>query len=99
MALRQVNYQLKPAQINAARAAEKAYTLTDGGGLYLEVLPGDSRVWRYSYRISGERRKVTIGQYPQISIASARTEHERMRSLVARGVDPSEEKKAAVREK
>ncbi len=99
MALRHVNYQLKPAQISAARAAEKAYTLTDGGGLYLEVLPGGSRVWRYSYRMSGKRPKVTIGQYPQISIASARTEHERMRSLVARGVDPSEEKKEAAREK
>lgn len=98
MAQRHVNYKLKPPTINAAKPTDKAYTLTDGGGLYIEVLPGGSKVWRYSYRLGGKRPKVTIGPYPQIGIADARKEHERMRSMVAKGVDPSEEKKEADRE-
>lgn len=95
---RHINYKLKPALINAAKPASKAYTLTDGGGLYLEVLPGGSKVWRYSYRIGAKRPKVTIGPYPQIGIAQARTRHEEMRSVLASGMDPAEEKKEAARE-
>jgi len=95
---RHINYKLKPAVINAAKPAAKAYTLTDGGGLYIEVLPGGSKVWRYTYRLGDRRPKVTIGPYPQIGIAKARDKHEAMRELLASGVDPAEEKKEALRE-
>lgn len=95
---RHINYKLKPALINAAKPADKAYTLTDGGGLYVEVLPGGSKVWRYTYRLGARRPKVTIGPYPQIGISQARDRHEAMRTLLASGVDPAEEKKEAARE-
>lgn len=93
MALRHVNYTLKPATLNAAKPAAKPFVLTDGGGLYVEVLPGGSKVWRYSFRLAGKRPKVTIGAYPHISIAEARNRHEAMRGLVAKGIDPAEAKK------
>lgn len=91
---RHINYTLKPTVINASKPKDKPYVLTDGGGLYLEVLPGGSKVWRYTYRLASRRPKFTIGPYPQISIADARTIHERLRSDVARGIDPADEKKA-----
>jgi hypothetical protein len=37
--LRQVNYILKPATIDSAKPREKAYALTDDGGLQIEILP------------------------------------------------------------
>jgi len=46
-AQRHVNYSLKPSVINAAKPQDKPFVLTDGGGLYIEVLPGGSKVWRY----------------------------------------------------
>lgn len=95
---RHINYKLKPALINAAKPADKAYTLTDGGGLYLEILPGGSKVWRYSYRFGVRRPKVTIGPYPQIGISQARDKHGEMRAILAGGADPSETRKEAVRE-
>lgn len=52
---------------------ERAYPLTDGGGLYLDVLPSGSKVWRYMYRRDGKR--VTIGPYPAIDIEKSRNEH------------------------
>lgn len=52
---RHVNYVLRPAVINAAKPKPAAYVLTDGGGLYIEVLPGGSKVWRYTYRMGGKR--------------------------------------------
>jgi hypothetical protein len=45
--LRPVNYMLKPAAIDKAKPHATAYSLTDGGGLYVEVLPSGSKVWRY----------------------------------------------------
>lgn len=95
---RHVNYALKPTTINAAKAGPAPYELADGGGLYLEVLPGGSKVWRYRYRLGGRRPKATIGPYPQFSIADARDEHERMRALVAKGIDPVDDKRDAQQE-
>lgn len=93
-AQRHVNYSLKPSVINAAKPQDKPFVLTDGGGLYIEVLPGGSKVWRYSFRLAGKRPKLTIGPYPQIGIAQARNIHEGMRALVGQGIDPAQEKKA-----
>ena len=61
--MRHVNYTLKPATIDNAKPREKAYALTDGGGLQLEVLPSGSKTWRFKYHLNGKREKVTIGAY------------------------------------
>lgn len=95
---RHINYSLRPSVINAAKPQDKAYVLTDGGGLYIEVLPGGSKVWRYTYRLGGKRPKVTLGAYPQIGIAQARDLHEEMRALVGQGVDPSEQRKVSAQD-
>jgi integrase len=95
---RHVNYALRPTVINAAKAKEKAYVLTDGGGLYIEVLPGGSKVWRYTFRLAGKRPKLTIGPYPQIGIAQARDQHETMRAMVAQGIDPMTQRRETARE-
>lgn len=41
--MRHVNTILKPATIDNAKPREKAYALTDGRGLQLEVLPSGSK--------------------------------------------------------
>jgi len=88
MADRSVNYALRAMVINAAKPRAKPYVLTDGGGLYVEVLATGSKVWRYSYRLGSRRPKLTIGPYPEIGIADARDKHAQLRALVVRGVDP-----------
>ena len=40
--MRDVDYTLKPAVIDNAEPGAKAYSLADGGGLLLEVLPSGS---------------------------------------------------------
>ncbi len=75
--MRHTNYLLKPVTIDNAKPRGKAYALTDGGGLLLEVLPSGTRTWRFKYHLNGKREKVTIGAYP----ATAGAE----RALEARG--------------
>lgn len=89
---RHVNYVLKPAAIDNAKPREKAYALTDGGGLYVEVLPGGSKVWRYKYHRDGKREKVTIGPYPSFGIKEARDRHEELREQLHKGDSPAKAK-------
>ncbi|WP_422096843.1 tyrosine-type recombinase/integrase [Variovorax sp.] len=97
--MRHVNYTLKPATINSAAPRDKPYTLTDGGGLHIEVLPSGSKVWRFKYHLDGKREKVTIGSYPSFSIKDARDRHEELRALVERGESPARKKQDDVVER
>jgi hypothetical protein len=45
--MRHTNYLLKPVTIDNAKSRDKAYALTDGGGLLLEVLPSGTKTWRF----------------------------------------------------
>ena len=51
--MRHTNYLLKPVSIDNAKPRDKAYALTDGGGLLLEVLPSGTKTWRYKYHLTG----------------------------------------------
>lgn len=96
--MRHVNYILKPATIDNAKPREKAYALTDGGGLQIEILPSGGKTWRFKYHLNGKREKVTIGAYPVFTIKQARDRHEELRALVARGQSPAKAKRAAATE-
>ena len=90
--VRAINYTLTDKKIQAQRPREKAHPVADAGGLYVEVLPSGSKVWRYSYRIGGKRTKVTIGTYPIVGIKAARDLHEEMRVQLSKGNDPARRK-------
>lgn len=91
---RHVNYVLKPAAIDNAKPKDKPYSLTDGGGLHIEVLVSGSKVWRYKYHRDGKREKVTIGPYPAVGIKAARDRHEELRELLHKGESPAKTKQA-----
>ena len=92
--MRHVSYVLKPATIDDAKPREKAYALTDGGGLLLEVLPSGNKTWRFKYHLNGKREKVTIGAYPAFGIRDAREKHQELRALVERGESPARAKQS-----
>ena len=90
---REFNSKLSTLKIESAKPRDKAYPLSDGGGLFLEVLPSGAKVWRYSYRIDGRRSKVTIGPYPEISLKAARQQHLGHRKILVGGADPARVKR------
>ncbi|MEQ6969963.1 Arm DNA-binding domain-containing protein [Pectobacterium polaris] len=45
---------LTDAKIRSTKPTSKPIKLADGGGLYLEVRPSGSKLWRYRYRIAGK---------------------------------------------
>lgn len=86
---------LTDIKARAAKAKQKPYKLTDREGLYLFISPKGAKSWRYDYRLVGARQTLTIGLYPEISLAVARKRLTEARSRVAEGVSPAEVKQAA----
>ncbi|MEQ9875728.1 tyrosine-type recombinase/integrase [Pectobacterium brasiliense] len=82
-----------------AKPQDKEYKLTDGAGLYLLIKPNGAKYWRLKYRVAGKEKKLSIGVYPDISLAEARLKREEARKIVASGGDPSEQKQVERQEK
>ena len=59
--------------------------LADTAGLYLEVKPSGSKLWRYRYRIAGRENLFATGEYPQVSLADARKARDDARKLIHQG--------------
>lgn len=81
--------------IRNAKPTEKPRRLFDGGGLYLEISPAGGKLWRWKYRHAGKEKRLSIGIYPDVSLALARQRHAEARKLLAAGIDPSEQRKAS----
>lgn len=63
-------------------------------GLCIEVRPDGGRSWRYRYRFAGNARMLSLGTYPQVSLAEARKRRDEARAVLQTGRDPSSERKA-----
>lgn len=80
-------------QIDTTKPRDKAFKLSDGGGLYLLVNPSGSKYWRLKYRFAGKEKLLAIGVYPDISLAQARSRREEAKKLLLEGKDPGQERK------
>ena len=84
---------LTDTRLRALKPKDKPYKVTDERGLYVEVTPTGSKLWRFRYRIGGAQKKLCIGSYPDISLKQARDEAYEARRAVASGGDPAFEKR------
>jgi integrase len=89
--------KLTKRNIDALRPAAARYTMwdTDVSGFGIRVTPKGQQVYVIKYRISGQQRWYTIGRHgspwtPEM----ARREAQRLLGVIARGVDPSEQRNA-----
>lgn len=86
---------LTDTAIRNAKPKEKPYKVADSGGLYLLVNPKGSKLWRVKYRKEGVERKLSLGSYPEISLAEARASRDTARKQLAHDVDPNVAKRQA----
>ncbi len=63
---------------------------SDRTGFGIRVSPNNRKTWftRYRHRLSGKQVKVTLGQYPYVTLADARIKHNEHRTLLYGGIDP-----------
>ncbi|GGC41357.1 integrase [Novosphingobium marinum] len=90
---------LTETRLRALKAKDKPYKVADQRGLYVEVTPAGSKLWRFRYRIGKIEKKLSIGSYPEVSLKQARDATYEARQAVASGGDPAlEKRKRKIRE-
>ena len=81
------------AAVKDAQASGNAATLSDGGGLRLEVQPSGTGWWRLRYWRAARENRLSLGTYPEVTLAMARQRRRDALKLIAEGTDPSEHRK------
>lgn len=59
--------------IKALKPANKRQEIYEGGGFGIRITPTGTKTWIYRYKINGKTDKITLGHYPTMSLASAKT--------------------------
>ncbi|ENS1423599.1 tyrosine-type recombinase/integrase [Vibrio cholerae] len=90
-----ITTRLTDKDIKSAKPKDKEYNLFDGDGLRLRIKPNGSKQWIFNYYkpITGKRANLSLGKYPDLSLANARKNAMAVRELLAQGIDPQEERK------
>jgi integrase len=89
---------LTDVEIRSAKPGQRAYKLHDERGMFLVVTPAGGKLWRWKYRFGGKEKLMSLGLYPDVTLADARNRREDARRMLANGIDPMadrKEKKAA----
>lgn len=95
--------QTKPltaTEVKNAKPKEKEYSLVDGQGLKLRVLPSGSKQWQLNYYrpTNGKRANLNLGRYPEVTLVQARKSSLEARELIAQRIDPQEHKERKLQE-
>ena len=86
---------LSDVQIRAWVKAGTPVAKSDGDGLTFTLSAKHTAAWVLRYRFGGKARELTLGRYPDISLAEARKRALEARGKVQGGSDVAREKRQA----
>ena len=93
MALTEIALKHKITGLKALQqTATTRKTISDGRGLFLEVMPTGAASWRYRYQLRGKTEKVSIGPYPLVGLKEARIKRDEFAADAFRGESPAQQK-------
>ena len=85
---------LSDTKNRSTKPTEKPQKLFDGGGLFILITPTGGKLWRLKYRFGGTEKLLSLGPYPQISLAEARQKRDQASTMIHNGIDPGDTRKA-----
>ena len=90
----QGDHMLTDNSVRSLRPCAKPRKVFDAKGLFILVTPPGGRLWRFKYRfpprVAGNKEKqLSLGSYPEVSLAQARERRDAARQDLAQGIDPS----------
>lgn len=74
--------------IRKLRPESSEYRRSEGNGFTIRIMPSGFKTWLYLYAFEGKRRCLNLGQYPEVTLETARTKFEGARKAVKNGIDP-----------
>ena len=84
---------LSDFKISKAKPRDKPYKLYDSLGLFLQVSPNGSKLWRQKYMYMSKEGLLTHGAYPLVSLADARRKRDEVRKQLSDGTNPGTQRK------
>jgi len=87
--------KLSDKAVQAAKASEKQYGISDGQGLTLIVKPNGNKLWWLRYRFAGKAKTLSIGEYPFVTLKQAREKAFQAKQQLNENIDPSAAKQTA----
>lgn len=76
---------LKDVELRALKPRDRVYKRADERGLYIEVHPSGSKLWRLRYRYLGKDKRIALGAYPEVGLAEARRKRDEVRQKLRGG--------------
>ncbi len=95
--IRYPKMSLKNVTIRNIKPKKSAYKFADEKRLFLFVKPNGSKSWRFKYRFAGKEKLLSIGLYPEASLAYAREVRDKARKLLVEKIDPALTKQVSKR--
>jgi integrase len=93
-------HKITDTSLRQIRDGDSRQRIADGEGLYLLLfVKGGAHGWRLDYTFNARRKTISLGTYPDTTLALARTKAEKAKALIASGIDPStrrQEEKAEI---
>ena len=90
---------LTDTQIRKVKTREKSFKLADGKGLFLVVQPNGSKYWRFRYWFADKEKSLSLGVYPELTLAGARKKRDEAQQLLADDTDPGMAKQLKKRDR
>ncbi len=85
---------LNALKVRGAQPSGRAYKLFDERGLFLLVNPSGSKLWRFKYRHARREKLLSLGSFPDVSLAQARKLGAEARGQLTAGIDPAAARQA-----
>lgn len=89
---------LTDRKIAALGAKAGRYSVHAGSGLYLEVWPSGAKSWRLRFMQNRRRQRINLGRFPEVNLAAALTERDRLSQAIRAGRSPAEERRKRSRD-
>jgi integrase len=93
--LAKLSHLLDDIQIRHWISKRQAVAKSDGEGLTFTLSAAGTATWVLRYRYGGRRKELTLGNYPDMSLAAARKIAREKRVSIDQGGDPANEKQEA----
>lgn len=84
--------KLTDVQIRKLIKGGKSVAIADGGGLTFTLSTSGTAAWVLRFRYGGKSRELTLGRYPDKSLAQAREDARKARDSIQNGVDVARKK-------
>jgi integrase len=76
--------------IKSLKPLSQRYEQYEGGGFGIRISSKGNKTWIYRYKINGITEKLTLGHYPQTSLANAKKRFIELSGLRKDGINPKE---------